>query len=360
MFKTYQMMSRKFTLKHSWLVLAFLCTWNIADIQAQDPHFSQFNAAALDLNPAMSGVYEGQFRVGFNYRDQWGSVLGPVPFKTSMVSFDFRVYAFKNDYFSIGLNLLTDKAGEARSSMTQGLFNMSYMKQIVGGRGSRYDQYLVIGGQFGFGQRGINWNTLQFSRQFDGQAFDPNLSNGELTADQTAMYGDLGAGLMWYGLFGKQRSAYGGVAFHHLNSPNISYNGISSDPLYTKYTIHGGGELPINRESTLLPSIKIQRQGPSLQTVGGASLRFSTREWDEFAVRLGIYGRLSGNYESSLMTDAAIVYTGLEWHDWLIGLSFDTNVSSLSAVSGGRGAFELSLTYINPPARRKGLFCPTF
>jgi hypothetical protein len=44
----------------------------------------------------------------------------------------------------------------------------------------------------------------------------------------------------------------------------------------------------------------------------------------------------------------------------MLGLSFDTNVSALSAISGGRGAFELSLTYTNPPARRKGMFCPVF
>jgi type IX secretion system PorP/SprF family membrane protein len=354
------MMSRKFTLKHIWLVLAFLCAINIMDVEAQDPHFSQFNAAPLQLNPAMAGVYEGQFRVGVNYRDQWGSVLGPVPFQTSSVSFDFRVYAFKEDYFAIGLNLLSDQAGEARYSMTQGNFTLSYMKKIFGGRGSRYDQYLIAGGQFGFGQQGINWNTLQFSRQFDGQTFDPNLPNGELTADQTAMYGDLGAGLMWYGLFGKQRSAYGGIAFHHLNSPNISFNGIEQDPLYMKLTVHGGGEVPINRGLTILPSANVQRQGPSFQTVAGAALRFSTREWDEFAVRLGAYGRVAGRFDNSVLTDAAIIYTALEWHDWMLGLSFDTNVSSLSAISGGRGAFELSLTYTNPPARRKGMFCPVF
>lgn len=353
-------MSRKFTLKHAWLVLTFLCAIGITTVEAQDPHFSQFNSTPLQLNPAMVGVYEGQFRVGVNYRDQWGSVLGPVPFKTQNVSFDFRVYAFKDDYFAIGINLLNDQVGQARYTMTQGHFTASFMKKIVGGRGYRSDQYLVAGGQFGFGQQGINWNTLQFARQFDGQAFNPDLTSGELTADQTAMYGDLNAGLMWYGLFGKQRSAYAGIAFHHLNSPNISFNSVDSDPLYMKYTIHGGGEVPINRDMTILPTANLQRQGPSFQTVGGAALRFSTREWDEFALRFGLYGRLAGSFDNSVMTDAAIVYTALEWHDWMLGFSFDTNVSALSAVSGGRGAFEISLTYTNPPARRRDLFCPVF
>jgi type IX secretion system PorP/SprF family membrane protein len=354
------MMSRKFTLKHTWLVLALFCAFGITEVKAQDPHFSQFNAAPLQLNPAMAGVYEGQFRVGINYRDQWGSVLGPVPFQTSAVSFDFRIHAFKDDYFAIGLSFLNDQAGEARYSMTQGNFALSYMKKIFGGRGSRYDQYLIAAGQYGFGQQGINWNTLQFSRQFDGQDFNPSLPTGELTTDQTSMYGDLNAGVMWYGLFGKQRSAYAGIAFHHLNAPNISFNGIEQDPLYRRYTFHGGGEYPINRGLTILPSANLQSQGPSFQTVAGAALRFSTRERDEFAIRFGGYGRIAGRFDGGVLTDAAIIYTALEWHDWILGLNFDTNVSSLSAISGGRGAFELSLTYTSPPARRQGMFCPVF
>jgi type IX secretion system PorP/SprF family membrane protein len=352
-------MNRPFTTNHIGIVLLLLLAFQVSTVKAQDPHFSQFNAAPLQINPAMAGIYEGQFRVGFNHRDQWGSVLGPVPFKTTAVNFDFRVYAFKQDYFSIGLSLLSDQAGEARYGMTQGHFTTSFMKKIFGGRGARFDQYLVAGAQFGFGQQGINWNTLQFARQFDGQAFDPNLPNGEFTADQSQMYGDLNAGLMWYGLFGKNRSAYGGVAFHHVNRPNISFYGTSSDAIYLKYTLHGGGEVPINRGLTFMPSAMIQRQGPSFQTVAGGTLRFSTREWDEFAMRVGSHVRVAGS-ETGAVSDAIILSTGIEWHDWMIGFSFDTNVSSLSAVSGGRGAFELALTYINPPARRKGLFCPRF
>jgi type IX secretion system PorP/SprF family membrane protein len=354
------MMNKNFTIRYKWFLTTLFAVLVFTTAQAQDPHFSQFNSAPLQLNPAMAGVYEGQFRVGVNYRDQWGSVLGPVPFQTSAVNFDFRVNAFKDDYFAIGLSLLNDRAGESRYEMTQGHFTASYMKKVAGGRGSRYDQYLIAGAQYGFGQQGINWNALQFSRQFDGQNFNPDLVSGEETADQTNMYGDLNAGLMWYGLFGKQRSAYFGAAFHHLNSPNISFGGAETIPLYRRYTIHGGGEFPINRGLTVMPTANIQIQGEAFQTVYGAALRFSTREWDEFAIRFGTYNRLSGKYDGGLISDAVIVYTGLEWHDWLVGLSFDANTSSLSGISGGRGAFELSLTYTSPPARRKGLYCPKF
>lgn len=343
------------------LLLTFAFTiFNTTNVVAQDAHFSQFHAAPLQINPAMAGVYEGQYRVGINYRDQWGSVFGPVSYQTYAVNFDFRFYALKEDYMAIGLSLVGDKAGEARYSMTQGHFTFSFMKKVMGGRGYRSDQYLIGGAQLGFGQQGINWNSLRFSRQFDGQAFNPTLPSGELVGDQSEMYADLNAGLMWYGLFGEGASAYGGVSFHHLNSPDISFYGDVAENLYLKYTVHGGGEIPLSREIAILPSALVQRQGPSTMVVAGSAVRFTNRDWDDIALRVGAYGRVSGRTGGGTTTDAIITTAALEYDTWVLGISYDTNVSSLDAVSGGRGAFEMSLYYTHPAPRRGGLYCPTF
>ncbi|MFN5930178.1 MAG: type IX secretion system membrane protein PorP/SprF, partial [Sphingobacteriales bacterium] len=40
-------------------------------VQAQDPHFSQFFASPLTLNPANTGNFSGRLRVAGNYRNQW-------------------------------------------------------------------------------------------------------------------------------------------------------------------------------------------------------------------------------------------------------------------------------------------------
>jgi Type IX secretion system membrane protein PorP/SprF len=39
-------------------------------LQAQDPHFSQFFASPLTLNPAFTGKFDGQVRLAANHRDQ--------------------------------------------------------------------------------------------------------------------------------------------------------------------------------------------------------------------------------------------------------------------------------------------------
>jgi len=55
------------------LILAAISYSN--DLKAQDPHFSQFYAAPLYLNPALAGTSAGNYRVGVNYRDQWRGAL---------------------------------------------------------------------------------------------------------------------------------------------------------------------------------------------------------------------------------------------------------------------------------------------
>jgi hypothetical protein len=59
--------------------------------------------------------------------------------------------------------------------------------------------------------------------------------------------------------------------------------------------------------------------------------------------------------------DAIILTTVLETEKLNFGVSYDINTSKLRTASNYRGAFELSLTYIQPQERRKrGVTCPRF
>ena len=50
---------------------------------AQDQHFTQFFASPLTLNPALTGTFDGKYRVAFIYRDQ-------EPYKTFAGAIDLR------------------------------------------------------------------------------------------------------------------------------------------------------------------------------------------------------------------------------------------------------------------------------
>ena len=53
--------------------LAFLvCMASVAS--AQDPNFSQFFASPLTLNPALTGKFDGVYRIAGNYRNQWPTI----------------------------------------------------------------------------------------------------------------------------------------------------------------------------------------------------------------------------------------------------------------------------------------------
>ena len=84
-----------------------------ASIKAQDQHFTQFYAAPLTLNPALTGSMDAKYRLGLIYRDQWRNVLDD-PSTTFGASLDLRFgvkFNKKNsrDAAGIGLLFFSDK-----------------------------------------------------------------------------------------------------------------------------------------------------------------------------------------------------------------------------------------------------------
>ena len=60
----------------SLLVAAVLACCGLTGM-AQDIHFSQFYFSPLNLNPAATGIFDGDYRIAGNHRQQWRSVTTP-------------------------------------------------------------------------------------------------------------------------------------------------------------------------------------------------------------------------------------------------------------------------------------------
>lgn len=336
----------------------FLC----GSLHAQDPRFSQYFASPWNLNPAMTGVFEGRWRVTANYRDQWSSFLSPVPFRTYSAAADFRLGVGRDDYFALGLGLMHDEAGTARFVQNKGHLGGSFIKQLSGGP-RRADHFLAAGAQLGFGQNNIDWGRLWFSRQFDPNTETPDLNagNGEPNANaSTNVYMDFNAGLLWYMLFDKNGFWYAGAALHHINQPVISLVEDDSERLYSRWSAHTGGLLPLSDNFGLLPGVLVMKQGPAFESAFGLNARYSNNDRNELALRLGAWARLGNRLDSGLQMDAVTVVAMLELERWMLGLSYDVTVSSLTLANNSRGAFELSLTYFHPAERRRRVVCPRF
>ncbi len=348
-------------MKHILFIVLVCCG---ISLHAQDPHYSQFYAAPQYLNPAMTGVFQGQFRATVNYRDQWNSILAGSPYRSTNVGLDYRVPVVNEDYIGLGINLMSDKAGLSGFTQNRAHFGASYMKQLSGGRYRSNNQYLVAGFQAGAGQHSFDYNNLWFSEQFDKGQNAPNatLANGEANLQATTkVYTDINAGLMWYALLGESKSIYIGGAANHVNTPIASFTTNGKDKINLRWLGHIGGEFPLSDELSILPAFIYMQQGKSTMINFGTNMRYNNHDWREVAIRIGVWTRISNKLASGYNNDAIIVSSFLEMEKFMIGLSYDINISKLNIATNNRGAFEVSLIYTQPENRSKATVnCPKF
>jgi len=333
-----------------------------SSLKAQDPRFSQYYASPWNLNPALTGVFNGRWRATLNYRDQWNSILSPVPFRTYSAAYEYRANEVNDDYASFGIGAMHDEAGTAKYVQNKVHLGGAFLKKLSGGP-RRASNYLSAGAQLGIGQNSIDWSQLWFSRQFDPttQTPDLNAANGEANTNASSKaYVDFNAGLLWYMVFDNDGYFYAGGAMHHLNSPVISLVQSNSVTLYSRWTAHAGGQFPLSHNLSLMPSILVMRQGPSFETNPGLNVRYSNNDYNELAVRAGVYTRVSNKLNKGVHTDAVTVVGMLEMNRWTLGLSYDITVSKLALANNHRGAFEVSLMYFQPAEKRSRVVCPRF
>ena len=190
---------------------------------AQDQHFTQFYAAPMTLNPALTGAFEGKYRVSSIYRDQWRSVLDE-PVQSFAVAGDFRFSPRRRrvieDAVGLGLLFTNDKVGVIDFNTTQIALSLAYHKSL----GINNDQFLSAGFQAGINQRTVNYGSLSFHDQFDGYSGYTGTTLEELPANNFA-YLDMNVGINYSAQLGNKSNIFAGVAYHHFNSPTVSFEG---------------------------------------------------------------------------------------------------------------------------------------
>jgi len=326
---------------------------------AQDIHFSQFYMSPLNLNPAMTGITNCNTRIVANYRNQWAPILKSNAYNTYSISYDQKMTVGRTDYFGIGGAFWGDVAGATRFGTIQGKISGSYAKKMGGTR--KKSHFLVIGAEGAFSQRRISQSSLIF-----GDGIDPNTGEYGTTNDLVDRYNylfaDISAGLLWFSNLNEYTNYYFGIAAHHLNQANQTFYNNEYVPLYTKFTVHGGGQFEIQPRISLLPNLVMFLQGPHVEVNFGLSTRFAmgfSRKQDQ-GFQAGLWYRLGTQYESKLHSDAIIISTRFDYEQFGIGLSYDINISSLNQASFGNNAIELALSYNICGPENRGIYCPKF
>ncbi len=358
-------------MKSNRLLPILLLTLASTIMMGQDIHFSQFYMSPLNLNPALTGVMNCNSRFVANYRNQWASILGSNAFTTYSASYDRKIPVGRYDYFGVGGTLWGDVAGEADFKTLQARLSGSYSRRMGGNRDLAH--YLVVGADAGISQRSIDFLKLRFGTQHDGRGgYDPSRPSGETLARENFTYADVSAGLLWFTVLDKYNSFFVGGAFHHLNNPDVSFTQDSIVSLYSKMTVHAGGEFAINETMGVVPGVVVFKQGPSFLLNLGSSLRFTLAQDNSTSntFQVGAWIRLVNNYlagtgdvsssSRSLGADAVILSTRFEYQNFGFGFSYDWNVSDLNVATNGNGAFEFSLVYTICGNENRGVYCPSF
>src|SRR5688572_7389694 len=146
--------------KNLHLILLFLISICYeSKVQAQvDPHFSQYYVYPSWLNPALTGAFDGKYRVSGIYRSQWGNIASP--FQTTGVSADFST----DKNINYGASLLHQKAGNGGYQYTTAYANVAYTG-VKFGAGDF--QRLTFGFQAGFIQRRFDRSKMTFGDQWN-------------------------------------------------------------------------------------------------------------------------------------------------------------------------------------------------
>lgn len=317
-----------------------LCYTEVA--HAQDPHFSQFYYTPLNINPANTGVFNGDIRVSSSYRMQWFTVTSP--FKTTSISVDapvFRSSMRRNDFWAAGLNIVNDNQGTA--GLTTNLYNVlgSYTKYL----GGKKSTYLSFGYELGYGMKSAGLGTLKFDSQYDPATGGYSSTMGvNEQYSSVAQFIDMSAGVaLNFHTDNKSRNSLG-LAIQHVTSPNVSILG-RTDPLLRKISVNWSAAYNVgtNTNAVFMPSLLFVKQGNSLLINGGASMKYLLQErsrytnyHNERSMAIGLFYRYR---------DAAYINLRFDFEDFAFAVAYDINISGLTATSKAIGAFEGMLQY---------------
>lgn len=313
-------------------VLLGLLIWSAGaqQLSAQDPHFSQYDALPIMLNPANTAMGDvTEMRIGLQYRSQWASMGSN--FLTTAATFELPF----QDRFGIGASIMAYNAADVYSSINF-MVSGSYLISDP----SQRNFQLSTGLQIGFLYNRLNMEELLFENQFDGMNFDPDMPNGEFLDRRSTFNPDASIGLNYVNTNGRKTlNPHGGFSVFHVTHPRENFGGEKSrKPL--RYVVHGGMRINLNRDTYINPKVLYMRQRNAQEITFGMMANIELRQ---------PYSLVAGAFYRN--ADAVIIQAGVQHNKNLYRISYDINTSSLSKATNNKGAIEISILYT--PGRKR-------
>ena len=326
-----------------------LCLQLAAGCFSQDIHFSQFFEAPLLRNPSLAGIFAGDIRVQAVYRDQWNSVT--TAYKTASLNGEYKMPVGKgNDFFTVGLQLLQDRAGTISWVSTHVLPALNYHKSLSRDK----TKYLSLGFMGGLVQKSFDRTKMTTNSMYDGNG------DGEPFLQPQFSYWDASVGMSYNAQLNENpdNNFYVGLAYHHFNRPKNSFYRDPRMEMTPKTDISAGVRFTATDWSYIIVQANQSFQGPYSESIAGMLYGIKLGEDAEkpkYTVHGGAFFRLN---------DAIIPVLKLDYRTFSFSASYDANISPLRSSSYGRGGFELAVSYAGFLNRENSsvnmMICPRF
>ena len=335
---------------HKFFTLTvLLCLTAILQSNAQDVHFSQFFEAPLVRNPSLAGIFDGDVRVQSVYRSQWQSVT--TPFVTQSVNAEYKMpVGQSNDFVTLGMQILHDKAGTTALTTTNVYPALNYHKALSADKST----YLSMGFMGGLVQRSFDRSKVTTDHTYDYGV------DGESNIYPHYHYLDGSAGMSFNSTFGynEKTTYFIGLAYHHFNQPKASFYNNPAVSIKPKWVASGGIKFPVNEMSYFTFEADYTKQDVSNEIIaGGMYSRKIGDDYDNplYTVHFGGYLRLN---------DAFIPVVKLDYHPFSVAISYDINISTLKTASQYQGGAEVSIAYVGfldrDNSTKNAVVCPHF
>lgn len=334
----------KRTLRVLALISSALC------LSAQDIHFSNWQLSPLNQNPSNTGVFEGDMRLIFNYRNQWQQVK--VPYNSVSFGMDMNLQKplIKKTKEAIGIIFNNDVAGDGHYSTTDVKIPLNH--KINFKQDSSFCLNIAV--MAGLSNIAINPNKLSYDAQWDGDSYNSSLSNGEFFLKQSKLIADVSGGISLTKNFGKKINTTIGYALYHANQPNISFNNTNGVTLKMRHAESFTFNYSFNQISSLLFEYYGNQQQAFKENMIGLSYYYTIEPKTHTRINAGLLSRLG---------DAIITTVGIEHQNIRIQATYDYNYSPFKRATNTRGGFEISLIYIHQKQKvfiPKTKVCPVF
>ena len=321
----------------SSLIILLLLPWLLTPLtaEAQDIHFTQFEASPLTLNPAHTGHFDGDWRLMNIHRRQWAAI--GVPFLTTGVGYDRPFYLY-NERASGGVIFINDRSGDARLTVNKIYLSGAIHKKIA------FHEF-HWGLQVGYVNKSFSLDNFTFPSQYDrniGQ-FNNQVNSQESGINNQLSYLDLNTGIIWSKAFKGFRPEVG-LALFHFNRPNESFTG-AENRLPSRQVVHVGGQIDLTDKYYFSPLFLYMAHSRATNMLTGGHLGM---KWQGNPAIRGIYAGSLFRDGFRRNTDAYALIFGIQFRQVRVGASYDVNISELKTATNNQGGWEFSLIYTAP------------